>query len=429
MCRLTCCFVAWICLTGLAGRAEDWPCWRGPRGDGTSLERDVPIRWDAATGENVAWRRAVPGKGHSSPIVVGDRLLLTTFLEETNERVLLCLDRRTGAEQWRQVVFSGPVETMHALNSSASSTPASDGKHVFVTFLSVDGRTVPAPNVGTPRPVTPGEIVVACYDLGGEQKWLVRIGEFVSAHGFASSPVLFENLVIINGDHDGSSYMLALDKSNGTTVWSVPRRHGIRSYCTPLIREAAGRTQMLVSGSNNIVSFDPRDGSEHWSIDGPTEQFVASMVDNGEWFFMAAGFPTYHVMALRPEARGDSPDAHVAWHVTNAACYVPSPVVVGEYLLVADDRGTGNCFDTRTGERFWQARLGRHFSPSLVTAGGLVYFLADDGTAKVVRPGPKLDVVAENALDERCSASPAISQGLLYIRTHESLFAIGPATR
>lgn len=407
--------------------AEDWPGWRGPRGDGTSRETDIPVRWDGASGENIAWKAAIPGKGHSSPIIVGDRVLLTTFLEETNERVLLCLDRRSGAERWRQTVFTGPVETMHALNSSASSTPASDGGAVYVTFLSVDGRTVPAPNVGTPRPVTPGEIVVASYDLDGGENWIVTFGEFISAHGFASSPVLFENLVIVNGDHDGTSYITALDKSDGRIVWNVPRRHGIRSYCTPLIREAAGRTQMLVSGSNSIVSFDPRDGSEHWSIEGPTEQFVASMVDNGEWFFMAAGFPTYHVMALRPDAAGDAAEGHVAWHVTNAACYVPSPVVVGNYLLVADDRGTGNCFDTRTGERLWQARLGRHFSPSLVTAGGLVYFLGDDGAAKIVKPGPELEVVAENELGERCSASPAIAHGHLFIRTEESLFAIGPA--
>ncbi|MGD9856439.1 MAG: PQQ-binding-like beta-propeller repeat protein, partial [Planctomycetaceae bacterium] len=288
--------VASLCLVTAATAvdAEDWPGWRGPRGDGTSRETDIPVRWDAATGENIAWKVPIPGKGHSSPIVIGERLLLTTFLAETNERVLLCLDRRTGAEQWRQTVFSGPPESMHALNSSASSTPVSDGSSVYVTFLSVDGRTVPAPNVGTPRDITPGEIVVASYDLDGGPQWLVKIGEFVSAHGFASSPVLYEDLVIINGDHDGASYIAALDKATGQTVWNVPRQHGIRSYCTPLIREAAGRTQMLVSGSSSIVSFDPRDGSAHWSIEGPTEQFVASMVDNGEWFFMAAGFPTYH---------------------------------------------------------------------------------------------------------------------------------------
>lgn len=405
--------------------SEDWPGWRGPRGDGTSHETNVPVRWDAATGENIAWKIAVPGMGHSCPIVTGDQLLLTTFVSETNERLLICYDAETGAEEWRTVVFSGPQETMHSLNSSASSTPVTDGTSVFVTFLQVDGRTVPAPNVGTPREITPGEIVVASHSLAGEKQWMVKVGEFVSAHGFASSPVLFEDLLIVNGDHDGSSYITALHKSNGETVWKVPREHGIRSYCTPLLRETDSRTQLVFSGSNSIVSLDPRDGSEHWSIDGPTEQFVASMVDDGERFFMAAGFPTHHVMAVRRDGSGDVTDSHVVWHVTNAKCYVPSPVTTDGYLLVADDRGTANCFDATTGERLWQARLGRHFSPSLVTAGGLVYFLADDGTTKVVTPGPEVNIVAENELGERCSASPAIANGRLYIRTHEHLFAIG----
>ncbi len=405
-------------------QGEDWPGWRGPRGDGTSLETDIPVHWNAASGQNIAWKAPLPGKGHSSPVVIGDRLFLTTFLEETNGRVLLCLDPATGAVRWQQTVFSGPAETMHPLNSSASSTPVTDGESVFVTFLHVDGRTVPAPNVGTPRPITPGEIVVASFDLDGHQQWLVRAGTFVSAHGFASSPVLYEDLLIVNGDHDGTSYIAALDKATGETVWSVPRRHGIRSYCTPLIREAGGRTQMVVSGSSSIASFNPRDGSEYWFIEGPTEQFVASMVYDGDHFFAVAGFPTYHVIALQPDGSGDVTDSHVAWHVTNAKCYVPSPVLVDNYLLVADDRGTGNCFDTRTGERLWQARLGRHFSPSLVTAGGRAYFLADDGTTKVVKPGPEIDVIAENELGERCSASPAIANGRLFIRTHEHLFAI-----
>jgi outer membrane protein assembly factor BamB len=235
--------------------------------------------------------------------------------------------------------------------------------------------------------------------------------------------------VIVNGDHDGNSYVVALDKQTGATVWKVPRAHGIRSYVTPLIREIDGRTQMVFSGSKTIVSLDPRDGSQHWKIDGPTEQFVASMVYDGKLLFMAAGFPTYHVMGIRPDGRGNVTDTHVAWHETNARCYVPSPVVVGDYLLVADDRGTANCFAASSGERFWQQRLGSQFSASLVTAGGLVYFVADDGVTKVVRPGPKLEVVAENPLGERCSSSPAIADGRIYLRGERDLFCIGSGSR
>ena len=301
-----------------------------------------------------------------------------------------------------------------------------DGKIVVVSFLEVDGSTVPATNVGRARPVTPGTMVVAAYDLDGNQKWLVKPGGFVSVHGYCSCPVLFEDLVIVNGDHDGDSYIVALDRATGKTVWKVERDHKTRSYVTPIIREIAGRTQMVVSGSKSICSYNPRDGSRYWKVNGPTEQFVASMVFDGRLFYMAAGFPTHHVMAVRPEGNGDVTDTHVVWHETNkVGCYVPSPVLTGDYLLVADDNGTANCFEARTGERQWRARLGKHYSASLVTAGGLAYLLADDGVTKIVRPGAEENVVAENPLGEYCYASPAISDGQIFIRGEQHLFCIG----
>jgi outer membrane protein assembly factor BamB len=149
------------------------------------------------------------------------------------------------------------------------------------------------------------------------------------------------------------------------------------------------------------------------------------MVYDGKLFYMTAGFPTYHVMGIRPDGRGNVTDTHVVWHVTDAKCYVPSPVVVDGYLLIADDRGTANCYEAATGERFWKERLGKHYSASLLTAEGLVYFLADEGVMKIVRPGPTLDILEENVLGERCYASPAISQGRMYVRGEEHLYCIG----
>ncbi len=405
--------------------AENWPGWRGPRGDGSSLETGVPTEWDGASGKNILWKVPLPGTGHGSPIVYGDRIFLLTCLTESQERVLLCLDRDSGQELWRRTVVKSPLETKHQLNSYASSTPATDGERVYVTFLEVGTKTVPAPNVGRPRPVKPGQMVVAAYDFEGQRQWLVKPGGFVSAHGFSSNPVLFEDLVIVNGDHDGDSYIVALDKRTGAVAWKVPREHKTRSYVTPLLRRIDGRTQMVVSGSKRIVGFDPRDGSRIWHVEGPTEQFVASMVFDGRWFFMAAGFPTHHVMAIDPGGQGNVTDSHIAWHSTNAKCYVPSPVVVDGYLVVADDRGTANCFDAATGERLWLERMGKHYSASLVTAGGLVYFLADDGVMKLVKPGPELELVAENALGEYCFASPAIAGGRIYIRGEQHLYCIG----
>ena len=417
LCLLTACL-----LPVQRATAENWPGWRGPRGDGTSLETNVPTDWNGETGKNLVWKTPVPGSGHASPIVWGDRVFLVGCVDETTERVLASLDRKTGKLLWTQTVIRSPLETKHALNSFASSTPVTDGEVVYVSFMEVDGHTIPAPNVSVPRPITPGRMVIAAYDFYGNQRWIVRPGEFISAQGYCSSPVLYKNFVIVNGDHDGESYIVALDKATGKTVWSVPREYKTRSYVTPIIREIGGRTQMVLSGSKSVVSLDPNDGSIHWKIDGPTEQFVASMVFDGYLFYLACGFPTYHVMGIRPDGTGNVTETHVAWESTAPKCYVPSPVLANGYLLVADDRGTANCFFAQSGNRLWAERLGSHFSASMVTAGGLVYFIADDGTTKVVKPGEQLEVIAENPLGDHCYSSPAISQGQLFIRGEKNLY-------
>jgi outer membrane protein assembly factor BamB len=405
-------------------QAENWPGWRGPRGDGTSNESNVPTEWDGASGKNIAWKIEISGTGHSAPIVWEDRVFVTTCLQDTGERLLLCYDRDSGQERWRRTVVSAPLETKHRLNSYASSTPVTDGTLVYVSFLKVDGSTVPAPNVGASRPVTPGQILVACYDMQGNFVWSREVGRFVSAHGFCSSPILYDDLVIINGDHDGDSYIVALEKDSGKTVWDIERIHKTRSYVTPIIRRVAGQDQLVMSGSKRVVSLQPSTGKLIWTIEGPTEQFVASMVFDGQRFYMCAGFPTYHVMGIRGDGKGDVTDTHVDWHVTNVRCYVPSPVVIGPYLIVADDRGTANCFDTETGKRHWQARLSTHFSSSLVTAGGLTYLISDTGETTLLRPGKVVDVVGKNELGEQVFASPAISNGRLFIRAEKHLYCI-----
>ena len=272
--------------------------------------------------------------------------------------------------------------------------------------------------------MTPGDLVVAAYDFEGNQRWLARPGRFSSVHGFCTSPVLFEDKVIVNGDHDGDSYIAALDRKTGKTVWKVPRHNKTRSYVTPIIREIDGRTQMMFTGSLHVISMDPHDGSEHWTIDGPTEQFVASLVYDGELVYLTAGFPEYHILAIRPDGRGNVTDTHIVWRTTRGCSYVPSPIISGKYFLVAADNGIASCFQARTGHRHWMERLGKHYSASLVEANGLVYFLADQGVMKVVRPGPELDIVAVNELGEYCFASPAISNGQIFLRGEQNLYCI-----
>ena len=389
-----------------SARAENWPGWRGPRGDGSSAEPDVPVQWSATN--NVAWKVEIPGRGHGSPIVWGDRIFLPTAIEETQERCLICLDRLTGKILWQRVVIVSPLERKHGLNSFASSTPVCDGKSVYCTFLDKTN------------------MVVAAYDYAGNQQWLVRPGSFASKHGFCSSPVLFKDKVIINGDHDGDSYIVALDRSTGRTLWKIPRENKTRSYCTPLIRELAGKTQLVLSGDKCVASYDPATGTRHWIIDGPTEQMVASLVynANADLLFYTGGFPELHVLAIKPDGCGNVTKTHIAWRTMKGAGYVPSPVSIGDYFINVTDNGTITCYQARDGNILWSEHLGSQHA-SLVTAGGLVYCLADSGLMTILKPGPTYQIIAQNALGERCFASPVISGSQLFLRSDKHLFCIG----
>ncbi|HVX60939.1 MAG TPA: PQQ-binding-like beta-propeller repeat protein [Pirellulales bacterium] len=409
-------FTLAVCFSGASiAMAEDWPCWRGPRGDGSSEEAGVPTRWDGAKGENIAWKVEIPGKGHASPIIHGDRIFLVSCVEADHDRVLFSLDRKTGKMLWRRSVLKSPLEKKHALNSYASSTPATDGELVYVTFLE-----------GTQQGEAKGaNMAVAAYDYDGNRKWLVRPGPFSSVHGYCSCPVLFEDKVIVNGDHDGDAYLVALDRQTGEIAWKTPRENKTRSYSTPIIRDIDGRTQMILSGSLSVASYDPRTGSRHWIIDGPTEQFVASMVYNGKYLFMTAGFPEHHILAIRPDGRGNVTDTHIVWRTKENTSYVPSPVAVGDYFLIVSDAGIASCYEAETGRRAWKQRIGPHYSASLVSANGLAYFLSDEGKMTIVKPGQEYEAVAVNELGEPCYASPAISRSQIFLRAEKHLYAIG----
>jgi len=393
--------------------AENWPGWRGPRGDGSSRGASLPTTWSPT--ENVVWKTAIPGVGHASPIIWEDRLFVVTCLPEQEQRRLLCLNRVTGQKLWEQTVLTTALERKHKLNSHASSTPVTDGEKVYVSFL--DGQ----------------HMFVAAYDFQGNRVWAVQPGAFSSVHGYCASPILYRDTVIINGDHDGEAYLVALARDSGRVRWKVARENRTRSYCTPIVREMNGRTQMLFSGSKCVASYDPADGSRHWIIDGPTEQYVASLVTDGEWIYLTCGFPEQHLMAIRPDGRGNVTDTHVVWHHrTRDAAYVPSPTVVNGYYVVADDFGTVTCYLARSGELQWREKLARHYSASNLEARGRVYLFADEGLERdafgvttIIKPGPTLAVVAENTLGEAIYASPAVYDGQLFLRGEKHLYCIG----
>lgn len=394
-----------LLLLAVASRAEEWPRWRGPRGDGTSAETHIPTRWSKT--ENVVWKIPIPGKGHSSPVIWGDRIFLTTCIEEEEKRLLLCLSHTNGRLLWQQEVLTAKLEPKHALNSFASSTPATDGRHVWVTFLD------------EPR------MVVACYDYDGNLAWRSSPGEFHSIHGFCSSPILYKDLVIINGDQDAEAWIVALDQRTGAERWRTDRPNRTRSYCTPLVVNAAGKEQLVLSGNKCVASYDPDTGKQIWLLDGPTEQFVASMVYADGVLLVTGGFPELHLLGIQPDGEGNVTHTHVLWHHTQGASYVPSPIAHGKYFFVVTDGGVASCLEARTGKRLWMERLGRHHSASPVAAGGYLYFPDDDGTTFVLKAGPEFRLVHRNRLGEETIASPAIAHGQIFLRTAQHLYCIG----
>ena len=414
-------------------RSEDWTSWRGLHGDGSSREKAIPTKWNQE--QNITWKVEIPGVGHSSPIVVGNQVFVTTCLEDTKERVLLCLNRLTGEEVWRRVVIRAPLEAIHRLNSRSSSTPSCDGERVYVSFLEPDGTSVPAEVVrersGDLRannaglPVNPGKMCIAAYDLKGNRKWIARPGEFASVWGYCANPVVFEDKVILNGDYDGEAFIVALDRKTGETEWKVARENRIRSHCTPLIRKLNGKHQMVVAGSHSIVSYDPSNGSKYWYTVGPKGRAVASPVFGKGLFFVSAAYPSKEMLAIRPDGRGDVTRTHIAWRTRDSAPYVPSPIATGNFFLSVSDSGVASCFDAKTGQRHWRERLGGGHSAAPVTANGLVYFISDLGVTKVVKAGEKFHLVSENPIGKTCYASPAISGGQIFLRTVKHLFCIG----
>jgi hypothetical protein len=209
-------------------------------------------------------------------------------------------------------------------------------------------------------------------------------------------------------------------------LWKVDRPNKTRSYCPPAIFEIGGRAQMVLSGSKCVTSYDPNNGKLHWIIDGPTEQFVASMVysKNADLLFITAGFPEYHTLAINPHGSGNVTRTHIKWRTIKGAVYVPSPIVEGDYFLIISEGGVAHCFEAASGKILWQERFGTHHA-SLVSAGGLVYFLNDNGVMNVVKPGAEFKLVARSELGEQMYASPAISQGRIYLRGFQNLYCLG----
>lgn len=384
---------------------ENWPNWRGPHEDGISGEVKLPTEWSPES--NIRWRTPIDGKGHSSPIVWNDSIFLTSALSESKSRVLWKIDRQTGSVVWKKEVLIAPLEPIHPLNSYASSTPATDGERVYVTFL--DGS----------------EIYVAAFDFNGNRAWEIRPGPFSSKHGFCSSPVIYKDWLIVNGDHDGESYLCTLDRRTGKEGWKVARAGKTRSYSVPRVITVDGKDQIVLTGSHATSGFDADTGKLIWTVDGPSEQMVASILQKDDLIFAMGGFPERHLLAIKKGGTGQITSSHVVWRSHRAVPYVPSAILYGDFLHVVSDDGMYTCYDPATGSLLQQKRVGTHVSASIVGGGGHVYITDDEGRTTVLKNNSKFEIVAKNGIGEGVFTSPAISHQTIFIRGEKHLFAIG----
>jgi outer membrane protein assembly factor BamB len=393
--------------------AGGWPCWRGPHADGRSADATPPLHWSDSRG--IVWKAAVPGRGHASPVVWKDHVVLATADEEAGVQSLACYDRANGSLQWQTALHRGGLMARHAKNSHASATPACDGRHAYVPFVHDDG------------------LWLSAVREDGAIAWQTRVGPFVSEWGYGSSPALFGGLVIVAGENKGSklghwtglsSYLAAVRGDTGEVVWRVRRPRGF-SYGTPVVAAVAGRPQVLLAGNEAVTAHDPATGRELWQCRWPAARTAGTMAFGPDVVFASTTLPRPELLAIRADGSGDVSDSHVVWRLGRGAADVPSPLFHEGRLYVVTDSGQALCLDTATGEVTWQQRLAGPFSASPVLAAGRIYVTNEAGTTWVFRAGPRFELLARNALSDEVLASPAVVGSQLFLRGRQTLYCLG----
>lgn len=343
--------------------------------------------------EGVRWKTALPGRGHGSPIVVGDRLFLATADPVKQSQSMLCLDRATGKILWQTEVHASRADAgRHANSSAASSTPAWDGERLFISFLNA------------------GAVHTTALDAGGKILWQQKICDFAVHQGFASSPMIHESLVLISADHRAGGVVAGLDRKSGRLVWSHPRPK-LPNYTSPAVVQAGGRAQLVLAGCNVWTSLDPLTGKPLWEIAGSTEECVGSAVTDGVRVFAGGGWPKNHTAAILADGSGT-----VVWQNT-ARVYVPSMIVKAGHLYAVLDAGMATCWKSDTGEQLWKERLGGDVFSSPVMADDRIYVTNVAGQTFVFEATPKaFKLLAKNQLGDEAYASPVICGGRVYLR-------------
>ncbi len=391
--------------------AGNWPGWRGTNGSGVSEEKGFPIAWSSEQG--VMWKTELAGSGNSSPVVWGDRVFLTTAEDGGARRSVLCFDRANGHQLWKCSAPSDAREGTHAKNGFASATPALDGQRAYAFF---------------------GSAGVIAADFSGRLVWHRDLGPFLSDWGIAGSPLVYRNLVVINGDQDGPSaegpsrsFLIALDRDTGETVWRTERPDQPRSWSSPVLvtPEGSERPELVLNGGNTVRAYDPETGAELWRCAGMTE-WVTPTVVAGDGLVYAVSGKNGPTLAIRPGGRGDVTQTHVVWRAKRGGPYIPSPIFSNGRLYMVNDGGIITCFGPRDGKVVFQDRLPpSSFSSSLLAADGRLYIVNEEGDTFVLAARDRLEILGTNSLGERCLATPALSRGNVFVRTEKHLWCLG----
>ncbi|MEX2580242.1 MAG: PQQ-binding-like beta-propeller repeat protein [Verrucomicrobiales bacterium] len=372
----------------------DWPAWRGPNANGIAeAGQDAPVTWSET--ENVVWKSPVPGRGHSSPVVVGERIFLTTANETERTQSVIGLDRRTGRRLWQTEVNRGGFpERIHRKNSHATPTPACDGDRVFVSFFNHGG------------------IQLAALDLDGDVVWSKRCGPFKPKYpyGYAPSPLLHGNAVIVASEFEDGGFLAAFDREDGREIWRAPRT-ATTNYSSPIVAEISGKEQLLLSGAEKISSFDPNTGELFWAADAGPKVTAGTVVWTDDLVFASGGFPEKETAAVRADGSGE-----VVWR-KNVKCYEQSMVVHEGCVYAVDDGGIAYCWKADDGTEMWVKRLGGPISASPVLADGRIHASTERGATFVFEAKPgNFESVAENQLGDEAFATPTICGGRIYLR-------------
>ena len=431
-----------VCVVSISA---DWTNWRGPNGNGVSPDRTLPVRWSPK--ENIAWKAAIAGAGVSTPIVSGDRVYVTSQIgagirrEGNHPRLVQGSDAAAQGERALSTEAAGAdaARTTFVVEAFNRAT----GARVWERRIEAIGDLTPVHdkhNLATPSPVTDGNLVVAWFGTGqlvaldrsGAVVWERHLakenGAFDIQWGHGSSPALYGDVVILLCDQPARSYLLAVDKSTGKDRWKTDRGQGRASYSTPLVVEGSFGAEVIVNSTERIDAYDAKTGAFLWHT-GETSRFaVPSPVFHDGVIYASRGYRSGPYMAIKPGGRGDVSTSATVWRIATGAPYCSSLLYYGGIVYMANDVGVLTAVSAASGERVWQERVDGVFSASPVAGGGHVYFLGEGGETVVLKAGAKdraPAIVATNALDERAVASPAISNGQIFIRTDKHVFAIG----